>query len=502
MNHRFDGAAVLDDLTAFLRWYSVYPDEHCAPTYALWLAHTHATMSFYVSPRIIFSSPEPGSGKTRDLELGALFAHAPRLTISTTTAALYRRIGQALDEGQLPPTILFDEVDAIFGRTSTPQVEDLRALLNSGYKRGATVDRCEGDAKNMKVREFPVFAPVALAGLAGKMPRTITSRAITIHKRRRAPGEVVHPFRERDAANEATEIREDLVDWVGDVAVKLAELRPVMPPGVVDRPAEVWEALLAIADQAGGHWPVTAREACRHFVLKTESDQSLGVQLLADCRAVFNGRDRVTTEELIASLRRMDEAPWSDMHGKLIDGRTLARLLKPYGIKSRDIKHSDGKVTKGYFASGATGFADAWQRYVPPSKEPEKPNQPEGDPYLSATNATNATGQVRDIFPVAPSDPVAETSATQHPAATEKKPLTSKVAAVAAVADKTGSSEVGRGKSIEMFVNSRPQVKVSEVATEFGLGSSLASAHLHKLTKAGRIRKLDLGVYGPLGPSA
>ncbi|MBD8057231.1 DUF3631 domain-containing protein [Rhodococcus ruber] len=360
-----DGAAILDDVTEFLRWYSVYPDEHCASAYALWLAHTHAVSAFYVSPRIIFSSPEPGSGKTRDLELGALLAHNPRLTISATTAAIYRRISASVDEGEMPPTFFYDEVDAIFGRGASPQTEDLRALLNAGYKRGATVDRCEGDAKNMKVREFPVFAPAALAGLAGNMPATITTRAVTIHKRKRAPGEKVHPYRERDAEVEAKPIREDLAAWMRSVAERLAQARPKMPRGVEDRPAEVWEALLAIADAAGGHWPETARAACRHFVLDSDpAEQSLGVQLLADCRGIFNGRDRVATEELITALRNLDEAPWSDLHGRMIDVRTLAKLLKPYGVRSTQIRLGE-RTVKGYTAAGVNGFHDAWKRYLP-----------------------------------------------------------------------------------------------------------------------------------------
>ena len=359
------GAAILDDVTAFLRFYSIYPDEHCAPTYALWLAHTHASTAFYVSPRMIFSSPEPGSGKTRDLELGALLAHNPRLTISATTAAISRRIAASVDEGEMPPAFFYDEVDAIFGRSATPQTEDLRALLNAGYKRGATVDRCEGDAKNMKVREFPVFAPAALAGLAGNMPATITTRAVTIHKRKRAPGEHVHPFRERDAAAEAAPIREDLAAWMAAQAPVLAEARPAMPRGVEDRPAEVWEALLAIADAAGGHWPETARVACRHFVLEGEPPEaSRGVQLLADCRAIFNGRDRVATEELVSELRKLDEAPWNDMHGRMIDVRALAKLLKPYGVRSSQIRLGE-RTIKGYSATGANGFHDAWKRYLP-----------------------------------------------------------------------------------------------------------------------------------------
>jgi len=37
----------------------------------------------------------------------------------------------------------------------------------------------------MKVQRFPAFAPAALAAIAGAMPDTLTTRAITVHMRRR-----------------------------------------------------------------------------------------------------------------------------------------------------------------------------------------------------------------------------------------------------------------------------------------------------------------------------
>ena len=187
------GAEALDQVAAFVRRFVVFPVDHAFVAVALWIAHTWAAERFYVTPRLILDSAEPGSGKTRVLELLSLLCRAPKLTISTTTAALYRRIAAA----EVPLTVLMDEVDAIFGPRPTPQAEDLRALLNAGYKRGATVDRCVGEGKSLKVAEFKVFAPVALAGLAGRMPPTITTRAVVIHMRRRAPGERVDPFRER-----------------------------------------------------------------------------------------------------------------------------------------------------------------------------------------------------------------------------------------------------------------------------------------------------------------
>lgn len=186
----------------------------------------------------ILDSAEPGSGKTRVLELLALLCRNPKLSISTTTAALCRRIAQG------PLTVLLDETDAIFAPKAAQQHEDLRALLNAGYKRGATVDRCVGDGAKIKVVEFPVFAPVALAGLAGRMPATITTRSVTVHMRRRAPSEHVEPLSEQEAAQEAEPLHDRLADWVTEVADELA-----------------------VADAAGGAWPARARAACSYFVL-------------------------------------------------------------------------------------------------------------------------------------------------------------------------------------------------------------------------------------------
>ncbi|WP_232535210.1 DUF3631 domain-containing protein [Nocardia terpenica] len=342
--------------------YVRFPSEHCSVAVALWAAHTWAVRAFYVTPRLVLDSPEPGSGKTRVLELLALLCQSPKLTLSTTTAALYRRIALA---GDAPPTILQDEADAVFGRTANPQTEDLRALFNAGYKRGATVDRCEGDSRNMKVREFPVFAPLALAGISGHLPATILTRAVTIHMRRRAPGETVAPFRERDAESEAAPIREALEQWATANLDVLADARPEMPEGVTDRPAEVWEALLAIADLAGGHWPTLARAACAHFVLDTDAgEQSRGIRLLGDLHKMFGDRTTMFSVDVVAALTADEEAEWSDMHGKSINQRWLAKELGRYGVLSKQVK-INGAGAKGYRIDGETGLIQAWERYLP-----------------------------------------------------------------------------------------------------------------------------------------
>lgn len=155
------GHAVLDEVTAFVRRFSAFPSDHCAPTLALWFAHTHIADRLYVTPRLILDSAEPGSGKTRVLEVAQYLVAAPEMTVSASRAALFRLVAEG------PITVLFDEVDTIFSKAGGGN-EDLRAMLNAGYKRSATIPRYDGKTRN--VRRFPVYTPAALAGIAGGMP--------------------------------------------------------------------------------------------------------------------------------------------------------------------------------------------------------------------------------------------------------------------------------------------------------------------------------------------
>jgi hypothetical protein len=358
--NEYNGAAILDQVQAFLSRFNAFPDEHCAPMLALWYAHTWAAEHFYITPRLMLSSAEPGSGKTRALEVARFLVKAPEMTFSATPAALFRMVGAG------PITILFDEIDAVFDSKGGGN-EDLRALVNAGYKRSATVARCKGDAGNMVIERFPVYAPAALAGIAGRLPDTITTRAITIHMRRRRPDETVDAFRERKVEQDSAPLRDALATWMESVGEQVGAAYPDMPAGVTDRAAEIWEPLLAIADAAGGHWPETARAACLHFVTNAQANPTSDrIRLLSDLRIVFSERGvtRMSTVEILAVLNNMEEAPWGDFYGRPLNARQLATELSGYGVKVTAYK-SSGKTFKGYVIDGANGLADAWARYLP-----------------------------------------------------------------------------------------------------------------------------------------
>lgn len=475
-------AGLLDRVDQMVTKYVAFPAEHHSVVVALWVLHTWVVNSFYVTPRLILDSAEPGSGKTRVLELLALLCRAAKLTLSTTTAALYRRIAAAADEGLAPPTVLQDEADAIFGKTSTPQAEDLRALYNAGYRKGATVDRCEGDAKNMKVREFPVHAPVALAGLAGRMPDTITTRGITIHMRRRRPGQQVADFRERDARVEAEPIREQLDAWAQQNHDVLAAARPTMPNGVTDRAAEIWEPLLAIADLASAEWSAKARAACCFFVIDSAADDeklSLGQRLLRDIKIVMDreGTNALWSSDIIAKLTSDPESEWRDLWGKALDQRRLAKELARYGVKSKTVRNGTA-TSRGYDIDGPTGLRQAWDHWLTPS--------------ASDTRETADTSQVTAFRAVslAESNDTSDTQAT-HPFTHPEQAIQANVSAVSAVSLTTGNREPGTKPRPETC----PDCRRAPARTDTGYCDFCTARHRRQQTHDGAPANMDAGTW-------
>jgi hypothetical protein len=357
-----DGAALLDQVYAFLGRFIVYPDRHAQVAHTLWVAHTHLMAAWETTARLAFLSPEPASGKTRALEITELLVPRPAPAINVSPAYLVRKV-QA-EEGL--PTILFDEIDAVFGPKAREGNEDVRALLNAGYRRGATVGRCVMHGSVAVPEELPAFCAVALAGL-NDLPDTIHSRAIIIKMRRRAPDETVEPYRRREREKEGYGLRDRLAAWAAAAASRITV--PDMPNGIIDRDADIWEPLIAVADVAGGQWPEIARVTAVTFVTLSREygEERLGIRLLDDMRTVFGDDEKLPTKVILEKLRGLDEAPWADLEGKPLNDRDLAARLRSYSIKRRVIRI--GSTThKGYRHED---FVDAWRRYLPPPAPPE-----------------------------------------------------------------------------------------------------------------------------------
>src|SRR5882724_851140 len=86
------GAEILDSVYAFLGRFVAYPSEDTHVAHTLWVAHTHFMDVWESTPRIAFLSPEPGSGKTRALEITETLVPRPIEAINATPAYLFRKV--------------------------------------------------------------------------------------------------------------------------------------------------------------------------------------------------------------------------------------------------------------------------------------------------------------------------------------------------------------------------------------------------------------------------
>jgi hypothetical protein len=353
------GATLLDDVETFLGRFVVYPSEAARVAHVRWIAHTYFMDQWDSTPRIAFLSPEPGSGKSRALEVTEPLVPRPVHAVNTTPAYLFRKVS---DEAG-PPTILYDEIDTVFGPKAKDN-EDVRGMLNAGHRRGATAGRSVVKGRNIETEELPAYCAVALAGL-DDLPDTLMTRSVVVRMRRRAPDERVEPWRLRINGVEAETLRERLQSWSTDYQHTVTW--PEMPSGIEDRNADVWEALLAVADLAAGDWPERARRnAVTLVTAAADRGGSLGVILLRDLRAIFGDAERLATEAILEQLHEVDESPWADLRGKALDARGLARRLAKYDVKPKLIRTPEG-VIRGY---SAEDLADPWSRYVTPKTEP------------------------------------------------------------------------------------------------------------------------------------
>jgi Protein of unknown function (DUF3631) len=385
-----DGAGLLAEIHSFLGRFVAYPSDQAHIAHTLWIAHAHAMEAWDSTPRIAFLSPEPSSGKTRALEVSELLVPNPVEAVNVSVAYLFRKVGS--DEGA--PTILYDEIDCVFGPKAKKDNEEIRGLLNAGHRRGAVAGRCVVHGKTVEPQEIPAYCAVALAGI-GWLPDTLMSRSIVIRMRRRSPNETIEPYRRRDQIEEGHELRDRLTGWAAAKSKILYASRPAMPVGIEDRNADVWEALFAIADAAGGDWPATARTAAVALVAAgREEEPSLGIRLLADLRIVFAKHEALSTKSILTSLCAMEEAPWGDMRGKPLDARGLALRLRQYGVKRKQIRQNDVTL-KGY---AKADLHDAWLRYLPASSaERETWETGETTPDSSDLDVSHASQEAENV---------------------------------------------------------------------------------------------------------
>jgi len=329
---------------------------------ALWVMFTwvHDKAAIH-SPILLVTSPEPNCGKSTLLGVMGYLVRRSLVSVSIKGPALFRSIEK------WHPTFVIDEAD-----TALVNNDDLKEVVNSGWTRGQSVVRC--DPETYDPRPFSTFAPKAIGMKGRNLPDTTLSRAIIVELRRKLPADQVRDFAHVDDANLA-ELRRKLQRWADDNGTKLASAEVTIPDSFHNRVRANWKLLLAIAELAEA--ADKARQAAIAIEdIKATFEASVGVELLHDIGAVFEGQDVLFTRTLIAKLVAEEERPWA-AYGRArvpITDRQVAKLLGSFGIISTSVRIGEA-TAKGYRRAD---FADAWTRYPKPALRPDD-NPPQRD---------------------------------------------------------------------------------------------------------------------------
>ena len=158
------GLELFRGLRAVFKEFLSLDEEHEYAALGLWCMHAHIFNRFMHTPRLILRSAVRDCGKTTALGIIEGFVPNPKKSDNMTAATFFRLTDWGL-------TLLLDEVDNL-GLLTDPV---FRTALNSGYRRGGTIDRT---IRNQPAT-FETFAPVVLAGI-GTVPLPLARRSIVI----------------------------------------------------------------------------------------------------------------------------------------------------------------------------------------------------------------------------------------------------------------------------------------------------------------------------------
>jgi putative DNA primase/helicase len=348
---KVEGAGLLDQITREIERYVVLREGE-AELLAIWTVLTHARDLFFVSPRLWLQSAEPGCGKSTTMNVLSHLVLNPVLTTSLTAAAVFREIDLC------KPTLLIDEAEPLLDSL------ELIAILNSGYHRNsASVVRAGSSGRG--AQRFSTFAPVAIATI-DPLPPTLASRAIRLALRPPRPNEQINRLDEygikalRDLSRQAAR-------WVSDNDEQISKAQPRMPDFLVNRAADNWMPLVAIAEVAAGDWPKRTTEIAQLSANKTEPvRRSRGVMLMADVRdhMLTKGVMIISGSDMATELSALEDRPWGNWNERgPITPREIANLLAPYDI-------TPIKVQRGRSEYRTAQLKEAFARYLAPKERP------------------------------------------------------------------------------------------------------------------------------------
>jgi hypothetical protein len=240
-------ADLLDELALLIRRFVKLPKPELAMLLAVWITETYTFDKFRYCGYLALRSATPRCGKTLLMRILSQSANGtPSIVSIPTPATLYR---------STRPVLLLDEVDKLRNADKEKYGEVL-AVLNCGFEAGAVIERC--NKTSLKVEEFRVYGPKALAGIEG-IADTLADRSFQIQMERSVHRMPRLNVRKLDEL--FTQLRAGLQGWAEHYGEQLAEIYDDLPDqlacldGFDDRFQDIAEPLVVLATLADAERP-------------------------------------------------------------------------------------------------------------------------------------------------------------------------------------------------------------------------------------------------------
>lgn len=342
------GQAMLEEACQFINRFSVLPSRAAGYALVLFAAHCWIYEAFTESPRFHISALSYGAGKTRVMELTSLLCQNPQMMAKITSPAICRIIDE-----RHPSPLCLDEADAMFGKGQ--RAEDIRGILNAGYKYNGTITRVSGG----EAVDFSVYCPVMFAG-RGQLPQSLEDRAVTIMMKQRKPGQDMDRFIPKMHDAMGRKIGLMLGAWATKIQGPAGDIIWDDPPSkLADRQVDILTPLYAIAHMAGGEWPARFAEVVDVLMLGGVSTDEVSPAraLLAAARDVWpEDAERLATHQLadLLAAHPSGEFNWPPN----VRTQELNKQMRDLGIPPVPMRIS-GTVMRGYDREAVTDSGQA-----------------------------------------------------------------------------------------------------------------------------------------------
>lgn len=344
-----------------LRTYVSFKEAWQPHVLTIWIFGTYLHRVFPLYPYIWIQSPTKRCGKTWILELlGEICFNSEGIQTAPTEAVLYRL--PAVTAG----TLCWDEAENLHNHKEKGERLE---ILNSAYRKGAKVPRCEGE--DHQVNFYEVFRPIALAGIS-TLPDTIADRSLKIALIRKRRDEKVKRLQVDRLQSGLQSLRDGLHVFALERASIIVEAYSqfqddLIPKEADDRLRDAYEILISIA--AGiyrydadefkpvlNHLQIAAKALSGiHTIDEDDTSFIRAIGILKLKLDKSGGEEIVLTSQEAADILKAGGLDW------IAEPKDARKVLRKLGCNS-GTHRKGGEVIRGYLIEKER-LEDLFQRY-------------------------------------------------------------------------------------------------------------------------------------------